>query len=147
MVMRFEMIKARKSLQKEEKDLRQLMPLIIHLDLVKKIQDKQSTKKIEKELIKIDKGENDFVKAVNKGSTNVHKLFVNDALVLRAILANLFNEEMMDKKLADKHEIPLIMAKIDIEKKAEILKTVGKRLQEERQDIKQLWAEIDKIKV
>jgi hypothetical protein len=147
MLMRFEMIGARKSLQREEKDLRQLMPLIIHLDLVEQIHNKKTTKDIEKELEKIDKEENDFVKAVKKGSGNVHKLLVNDALVLRLILSHLFKEEIMDKRLAANHEIPLALAQADIEKKKRILKEVGKRLQDERQDILQIWGEIRQIKV
>jgi len=147
MLMRFEMVGARRALKREEKDLRQLMPLIIHMDLIKQIHNKKSTKDIEKELRDIDKKEDDFVKAAHRGSQNVHKLFVNDSLVLRLILDHLVQEERMDQKLAVKHEIPRALAQADIVKKDEIRRKVGKRLQDERQDILQVWGEIRRIVV
>lgn len=147
MKMRFEMVGARKGLQREEKDLRQLMPLIIHMDLIKQLHNKKGTKDIEKELEKIDKKEDDFVKAAKKGSEKVHKLFVNDGLVLRLILDHLVKEELMDRALANKHEIPMALAQADMAKKDEIRRNMAKMLQEERQDIRQLWGEINKIQV
>lgn len=148
MKMRFEMVRARKGLQREEKDLRQLMPLLVHLDLIEQMHQKGMTeRRIEHELKQIDKKEDDFVKATKKGSQNVYRLFVNDGLVLRLILTNIFREEMMDKALAERHEIPMALAQADMAKKQQILRDVAKRLQEERQDIKQVWNEINVIKV
>ncbi len=148
MKMRFEMIRARRGLQREEKDLRQLMPLLIHLDLIEQMHQKGMTEeKIEKELKEIDEEENDFVKAAKKGSENVYKLFVNDFLIMRLIILHLYEEEILTIQLAQKHEIPRALAEIDVKKKEEILFTVRKRLQEERQDIKQLWGEISSIQV
>lgn len=148
MKMRFEMIGARKSLQREEKDLRQLMPLLVHLDLIEQMHKKGMTeKKIEKELNKIDKKEKDFVKAAEKGSKNVYLLFVNDFLIMRLVILHLYEEELLTIKLAQKHEIPRALAEADVKKKEEILLTVRKRLQEERQDIKQLWGQMNSIQV
>jgi len=148
MKMRFEMVRARKGLQREEKDLRQLMPLLIHLDLIEQMHQKGMTpKKIDKELEMIDKKEKDFVKAAEKGSTNVYKLFVNDFLIMRLVILHLYEEEILTIQLAQKHEIPRALAETDVRKKEQILFTVRERLQEERQDIKQLWGEINKIQV
>lgn len=148
MAMRFEMVRARKGLQREEKDLRQLMPLLIHLDLIEQMHQKGMTpKRIEEELKEIDEKERDFVKAAEKGSKNVYKLFVNDFLIMRLVILHLYEEEILTIRLAQKNEIPRALAEADVKKKEEILYMVRKRLQEERQDIKQLWGEINSIQV
>ncbi|MBW2989972.1 hypothetical protein KY358_06685 [Candidatus Woesearchaeota archaeon] len=148
MKMRIETKRARKELREEEKGLRELMPLLIHLDLIQGIHQKGTTSsRIEKELEDIDKKEKDFVKSAGKGAENVYRLFVNDFLVMRIIILHLYEEENLTEKLAAKHEIPRSIAVADKGKKDKILAAIRNRLQEERQDIKQIWAEINKIQV
>ncbi|MBI2577143.1 hypothetical protein HYV84_08070 [Candidatus Woesearchaeota archaeon] len=146
--MRWEMVRARRSLQTEAKDLRKLMPILVHLDLIKEIHENGSTpSKIAAELKGIDATEKHFVNAAARGSEHVYDLFVNDFLVMRLIMGNLFGVKELTEKMAREHEIPLSIAQANEAEQEKILENCRTFLHQERQDILQVWNAIKEIKI
>jgi len=146
--MRFPMVRARKAVTREKSDIeamKQLLSLPYHFQALKAAYKGENTSGLKSELKKFDQKEGDFLKATEKGANAVYYLFINDFLILRMIIQHLYNEKQMDEKMASEHEIPLSMAQADEEEKARILREFGKRLQEERMDIKQIWTEITSL--
>ncbi len=145
--MRWEMVWARKGLQREDKDLEALKPIIDHIDLIAKIRELQRQRASENSIKRtvdrflrgIDKDEMDFVAAADSGRKNVYELLKNDLLIMKLMAHHLTQDKHKTETMAQKHEIPLSMATLDLERKKAILKRLQGSLQEERQDIKQTW--------